>query len=730
MKLVFSWFVYLGLLLGASAAVADEPATSAAEVTARVKEIFRTRCHDCHGGVETNAGVDVLDREGMVRKDKITPGAPDTSLLYQKITADDDSVMPPEGEPRLSQEEIAAVRSWIAGGAPAFPDDAAAPAETDKDAGLEGVVGVDYVLKQILAHVQSLPVRDRPFVRYFSINHLLTGGATREELELHRDALAKAVNHLSLQPQIVRPEPIDGQTGTVFAVDLRRLGWHAKPFQRIESGKSAGTANVNVYDLALLEYPYAILYEDSETLDRLMQEYLAPSGMVRPIPYVRADWFVSVATQPPLYEDFLRLPFEFEEFEELLGVNSEVNVADFIARRAGMTVSGVSRNNRVVERHPHRHGAYWKSFDFASSRGRQNMFHNPLDLQEDGGEFIFNLPNGLQGYFVSDSAGRRLVEAPTSIVTDKFAEDKTVRNGLSCMRCHDRGVKTFSDTVRPAVESLPGSPGFKKRDVLALYPAQEEMDELLKEDEARFMNAMEQVLGKPQTREPLIPVTQRFIDAPLHLSRAAAELGLADGANLGALARAPQFVALGLAPLASGGLVRRDMWEDYYDDIVRQMGLGAPVIPLDGLSIADYSLQPTPLAIELSTGSKTNVFSAGDKLVITVVNRSGQDAHIELIGTSAKGKKVILAPASTVVRAGETFRFPEQGALVIQPTVGKEQITLFACDRPFPTGQLLRGEGVADRVVHGFYDPQSLGGGELDFDPSRMVKRTITIETR
>jgi serine/threonine-protein kinase len=258
--------------------------------------------------LETNAGVDVLDCETLIRKEKLTPGEPDKSLLYQKITADDDSMMPPEGEPRLSAEEIAAVREWIVAGAPAFPDDAAAPTESDKDAGLNGVVGVDYVLKQILAHVQSLPVRDRPFVRYFSINHLLTGGATREELELHRDALAKTINHLSLEPRIVRPETIDKETGTIFAVDLRRVGWHVKPFQRIENGRSAGAANLNLHDLALLEYPYSVVYEDSETLDRLTHEYLAPAGMVRPIPYVRADWFVSIATLPPLYEDFLRLP--------------------------------------------------------------------------------------------------------------------------------------------------------------------------------------------------------------------------------------------------------------------------------------------------------------------------------------------------------------------------------------------------------------------------------------
>ena len=57
-------------------------------------------------------------------------------------------------------------------------------------------------------------------------------------------------------------------------------------------------------------------------------------------------------------------------------------------------------NNRMVERHRSIHGAYWKSYDFAGSVGAQNIFNHPLDFTHDGGEVIFNLPNGLQGYYL------------------------------------------------------------------------------------------------------------------------------------------------------------------------------------------------------------------------------------------------------------------------------------------------------------------------------------------
>ena len=136
--------------------------------------------------------------------------------------------------------------------------------------------------------------------------------------------------------------------------------------------------------------------------------------MVRPVPYVRVDWFVSVATQFPLYEDLLGLPIELSLLEDMLGIDSEMNMRDFIAKRAGMTVSGVSQNNRVVERHPSRYGSYWKSYDFETSKGRQNMFVDPMHFDFAGGEMIFNLPNGCLLYTSPSPRDRTRSRMPSS----------------------------------------------------------------------------------------------------------------------------------------------------------------------------------------------------------------------------------------------------------------------------------------------------------------------------
>ncbi len=612
-------------------------------VAAAVKEIFRTRCLECHGGSSTKGGVRILDHAGLVSDGWVVAGQADDSRLFELVSSGDEADrMPPASQVALGSTEIEQIRKWIAAGAPKFPTDVANP--QPGPVSQQPAANAEQPLEVVLRHVRTVPPEQRGYLRYFSTHHLLAAGATRDELDLHADALAKAVNHLTWSREIVRPLPINAPTNTLFAVDLRDLGWDL-PLKT--TGASTTTQrSLNLFDLALLEYPYAVIFEESPAFDALLMEFLQPSGMARPIPFVRADWFVSTATQSPLYEDFLQLPVELAELESRLDVDAQHNLDSFRAVRAGMTVSGVSRNNRVVERHPSAHGAYWKSFDFGSSRGQQNMFRDPIHLQPDGGEMIFSLPNGLQAYFITDSKGVRIEEAPTTIVTDKFSDDKVVRNGLACMRCHDQGMKGFVDDIRPAVEKLPGSGTFDSRAVLSLYPTHEQMKSMVDLDGKRFMQSLEQALGKPQQTEPLIPVSRRFLEYPLQLNGVAAEVGLADAEVLKSSFRLPQFASLGLLPLATGGSVRRDMWEDYFDDVVRNLGIGIPVLPFDALSRRDID-SPLAQQVKLTTNKPGGVYSAGDELVISIDNQSTADVCVELIGTSCPAQQGDAADTNT-----------------------------------------------------------------------------------
>ena len=61
-------------------------------------------------------------------------------------------------------------------------------------------------------------------------------------------------------------------------------------------------------------------------------------------------------------------------------------------------------------------------------------------------------------------------------------------------------------------------------------------------------------------------------------------------------------------------------------------------------------------SIELKSNKPNNLFEPGDELVVSVINKSAKPVHIELVGTSSRGRKVLLTPKSVVVKPGETFK--------------------------------------------------------------------------
>src|SRR5205807_1609074 len=130
---------------------------------------------------------------------------------------------------------------------------------------------MESILDSILQDTRHIPVADRKFMRYFSIAHLMNAGASREELEIQREALAKAINHLSWQTELVRPIPIE-TTRTVVRIDLRKLGWDKQPFRQVKNGKFIAASTLNLFDLALLEYPYGLVSHKSETYLTLVEE--------------------------------------------------------------------------------------------------------------------------------------------------------------------------------------------------------------------------------------------------------------------------------------------------------------------------------------------------------------------------------------------------------------------------------------------------------------------------
>ncbi len=188
-----------------------------------------------------------------------------------------------------------------------------------------------------------------------------------------------------------------------------------------------------------------------------------------------------------------------------------VNVVEDFQRnrlmRAGFTKSGVWRTtaNRLVDRHPASTGYYWKSYDFAPDRERSNLLQFPLgpafpdnDFEQfafthDGGEMIFSLPNGLQGY-VTDGKGNRIDEGPIEVVRDlkETSGSPVVVNGISGMHCHQHGMIDFEDVIRDGV-GLFGEARRKVHDLL--YPEKSKMAKIIEGDKRRFLTAIENATG-------------------------------------------------------------------------------------------------------------------------------------------------------------------------------------------------------------------------------------------
>ncbi len=83
---------------------------------------------------------------------------------------------------------------------------------------------------------------------------------------------------------------------------------------------------------------------------------------------------------------------------------------------------------------------------------------------------MFSLPNGFQGYYLSSATGARLDKGPTTIVRDPSRKDSAVTNGVSCMGCHDQGLRRARDEVRDIVLGSRTLPREVRDKVEALHP--------------------------------------------------------------------------------------------------------------------------------------------------------------------------------------------------------------------------------------------------------------------
>jgi serine/threonine protein kinase len=106
----------------------EDPRVEAVRVAPEVKHILKHYCFECHGlnPAEMGRDLNVLDYDALLKESRpqVVPGRPEASRLLKRIL--DESMPPKSGDgeemPRLSLDEQQVLKTWIAGGAPRFPD--------------------------------------------------------------------------------------------------------------------------------------------------------------------------------------------------------------------------------------------------------------------------------------------------------------------------------------------------------------------------------------------------------------------------------------------------------------------------------------------------------------------------------------------------------------------------------------------------------------------------------
>jgi hypothetical protein len=623
------------LVLSVSLITSAGYAEDAAELARKARAVLETHCHRCHGKDGTVEGgmSYILDRDRLVARGKIAPGKAAESPVLKRMQAG--KMPPPDESSRPSADEIKVVERWIAAGAPSATA-AVAPRKQILEADLNA---------RILADLQKADRRERRFLRYFSLAPQYSAGLAEDELQSYRIAFAQLLNSLSWHPRISIPRAVDADR-IVLCIDLRDYQWDA-----------------NTWDRLLADYPYGIS-ADTSTARAAMVYTLTR------LPVIRIDWFLATACRPPLYQDILQLPTNAAELERQLRVDVAQDIQQERVARAGFNGSGVSRNNRVLERHDSILGVYWRTYDFDAVPqnlierdvllpDRRNIFAYPLGpgggdntFQHAGGEIIFSLPNGLHGFMLVNANGVRVDKAPVAIVSDPKRPDRQVETGISCMSCHVRGINVKDDQIRDHVSR--NAKAFRKTDaetIRALYIPAAKMRSLMEEDAERYRKAVEKCGGRVNVTAPIATFTLRY-EADLDLPTAASEVGVSPEEMRLRLAEADGLTRNLGALLTVGGTVHRPVWVQAFADVARALRLGT-VLPPGNASqrLPDNTGEIDPLEAQSSPANHAAFSSDGSRALFASADKSVRLWNVEagrevrrFVGHTASVWAVVFSP--------------------------------------------------------------------------------------
>jgi len=499
----------------------------------QVREILQGSCGNCHIGIGAKGDFGyLLDIELLVAGGKLTPGNKNESQLYMRML---DGTMPPADQrpartPTPSQIDLVG----------RFIDELQLPELTPSCSAL-AFRDVDDQIRLMRADMAARDERDQPFTRYLTVSYSANAGDCGPILNRQRFALFKGINSVSTATTVVQPVAIDDEE-TIYRIDIRDYEWDRAI--DLEDNDISDPANIDFPDAweAIVANPrtavYAVEYQGPDADD------LVEDAGTR-VPFMPVNAFIQATEFGALYYTLIggrQSLFDFER--EVLRLDTRTETAENRLMRAGFSNSGVSQQERVLNRFDSGLGpntSYWISFDFDGGNGgdgangferdvaNDSIYSNPLGFQFGGGEAIFSLPNGMQGYYAADGAGNRLDTAPIGVVIDPAQNNGLVTNGASCHSCHNAGLITFTDTVRQYVEE--NRRRFDNQtyeNVMEQYPDGLTFKRQMDLDSAMHVDAVERAGVPRREADPVSRVYLDFQRVSVDLRLAAGELGVTE----------------------------------------------------------------------------------------------------------------------------------------------------------------------------------------------------------
>lgn len=505
--------------------------SSDSSLTANVKKIFSDNCASCHKP-DGNGGdlKDILNLESLIDREYVIPGSKKSKVLTEMKSGK----MPPSGS--ISSENISTVEKWIINGAVIDVGDEEQKRDFVRETDVYRIAAED-----LLGTVDE---GDRTNIRYLSATHLYNSGTSLETIVTAGEAISKVVNSLSSKKKIAPIKVVDKDKG-IFRIDLSDYGWDADTWNKL----------VRIY-------PYLIVPKDNKGLAILQNDTKAD------VPLIRADWFVSTAIRAPTYYDLIGFPDTLAAFETKFNVNSAKAINDGDVARAGFNNSAVSKQNRVIERKEGANGAFWRSYEFGTSEGSQNILEKPLGpvstkspftFVEDGGEFIVTLPNGMLAFYLAGKDKKRLSKVPTDPDEDEIIA------GLTCMSCHAKGFIYRKDMV---VEAAKNSTALSSvlANVEKLYKPDDEFKELVEDDAKGYRDALTEAGVDLEKKDPVNRIAQGYPLA-IPFAQVAAEVGVEESVLKDALENQDELDEVN-ARVVDGALMRSDL-QEYFKTIVK-----------------------------------------------------------------------------------------------------------------------------------------------------------------